>query len=171
MAVRLMHWIMAGLIITNITLAWLMTPFGEEKPYRDLFYFLHKSFGVTLLALIVIRIVVRLRATILPLPTGLPGREVVAAKAVHKILYALLLAMPVLGYVQSSTYEFSDGVHFFGLLVPELIPDNDTLFKITNTLHRVLGYTLLAFVVLHVGGALKHRFFDKPENDVLSRML
>lgn len=169
--VRLLHWIMALLIVGNISMAWLMTPFENENPGRDQLYFLHKSFGVTLLVLIVIRIVLKLRTAPLPLPKGIPKAERKLAKIAHTSLYGLMIAMPVLGYVQSSAYEYSDGVHFFGLLVPEIIPDDEQIFDIANTLHRVLGYSLFAVVILHVVGVLKHQLFDKPENNVLTRML
>ena len=162
---------MAAMIIGNITMAWFMTPFADEKPFRDELYFLHKSFGMTILALIFIRIAIRLRNSPPPLPPGLPQIDVKLATVVHFVLYGLMVAMPVLGYVQSSAYEYSDGVHFFGLLVPEIIADNQQIFDYANLFHRISGYTLLAMVLLHISGVIKHRFFDAPENDCLGRML
>jgi len=72
----------------------------------------------------------------------------------------------------SSSYTQSDGVFFFGLFVPELLPKNDKAFEVFRVVHRVLAYTLLALVALPVLGALKHRFLDRDKaNDVLHKML
>ena len=73
----------------------------------------------------------------------------------------------------SSTYTQSDGVpfFFFGML-PELLPKNDDWFEVFRLVHRTFAYTLIALVVLHVAGALKHRFLDRNgQTDVLRRML
>ena len=77
-----------------------------------------------------------------------------------------------MGYSMSSTYTQSDGVPFFLVRLPELLPKNDNWFKVFQWLHRTLAYTLLVLVVWHVRGALKHRFLDTDrDNDVLRRML
>ena len=77
-----------------------------------------------------------------------------------------------MGYSMSSTFTMSDGVFFFGVNLPELLPKNDDWFVVFQLLHKVFAYTLLALIVLHIAGALKHRFYDKdPRNDVLRRML
>lgn len=87
-------------------------------------------------------------------------------------MYVLIVAVPLMGYSMSSSYTMSDGVFFFGVNLPELLAKNDDLFVVFQWLHKVLAYTLLALIVLHVAGALKHRFFDSdPRNDVLRRML
>lgn len=77
-----------------------------------------------------------------------------------------------MGYSMSSTYTQSDGVPFFLVHLPELLPKNDNWFRVFQWLHRTLAYTLLVLIILHVLGALKHRFVDAdPSNDVLRRML
>jgi len=80
--------------------------------------------------------------------------------------------VPLMGYSMSSTFTMSDGVFFFGTNLPELLPKNDAWFVVFQWLHKVLAYTLLVLVTLHVIGALKHRFLDRDaRNDVLPRML
>jgi len=84
----------------------------------------------------------------------------------------LLVLVPVMGYSMSSTYTMSDGVFFFGTNLPELLPKNDNWFAVFQWLHKVLAYSLLGLIALHVAGAIKHRFFDHTRaGDVLHRML
>jgi cytochrome b561 len=164
---------MVVLILAQIFVGWFMTPYDEARePLASELYFWHKSFGLLILVLVMLRLAKRLSSSIPALPASLPGRERAAAKAVHRLLYVLMFASPITGYVLSSTYVYSDGVTFFGIEIPEVFPDHDLAFAISDGLHVVFGYTLLAAVILHAAGALKHRFFDKRrENDVLSRIL
>lgn len=169
---RTLHWLVAAIIFGLVVLGYYMTPFDTENPqYSDQLYFWHKSFGLLVFLLMGFRLAVRMRSTVPPPPTGLPAHEALASKVVHKLLYILAFAVPLLGYVQSSTFEFSSGVHFFVVDLPELFPDDKQMFELTNLIHRICAYSLLALVGLHVAGALKHRFFDSEENDVLGRML
>ena len=93
--------------------------------------------------------------------------EAKIAKIALIILYGLMVLIPVLGYVQSRAYEFSDGIHLFGFLVQSAILKDDQIFEIANRLRRVLGFILFAIVTMYVTGVIKHRFFDEPENDCL----
>jgi cytochrome b561 len=83
------------------------------------------------------------------------------------------LLVPLMGYLLSSTFTESDGVPFFFISrLPDFVPKNDAAFAVFQTLHKYSAYTLLACIVFHVAGALKHRFHDKGgETDVLPRML
>jgi cytochrome b561 len=111
------------------------------------------------------------RSVVPTLPTGLSSWEARAAKIGHVALYVLMIVVPCMGYAMSSSFTQSDGVFFFGVNLPELLPKNDARFEVFQALHRYLAYTLLGLVVVHVAGALKHRFLEKDRgNDVLSRM-
>lgn len=172
LAIRLLHWIVALSILGLIFLGWFMTPYDVDNiDYSENLYFWHKSFGMLVLFLMIGRVLVRVKSEIPELPQGLPDHEKKLSHVAHILLYVLVFVVTLLGYVQSSSYEYSTGVHFFFTDLPELIPDSKAVFDIANLLHRVIAYTLLALVVLHVAGALKHRFLDKPENDVLNRIL
>ena len=174
LAIRILHWSMALIILGMIWAGWTMVSLDDRVPAKfELFYPWHKSFGMLILLLVVVRLTTRLRAraSIPPLPDGLARWEARAARIGHTALYALMIIVPCMGYAMSSSFTQSDGVFFFGVNLPELLPKNDARFEVFQALHRYLAYTLLAVVVLHVAGALKHRFLDKDrDNDVLSRM-
>lgn len=170
---RTIHWLMAALIIVNLILGSYMEPYQDDKPIWDNYYFIHKSFGVLLLILIVIRLSSRLTMDLPPLPSSLPKFDRTLAKLSHKLLYILMFIVPIMGYFHSSTYEYSSGVPFFGLFdIPELLEKNESLAEFFDWAHRTAAYTLACLIILHVAGAIKHRFFDSDKrNDVLKRIL
>ncbi len=172
LVLRTLHWSMALTILGMIWAGWTMVSLDDHAPAKfAVFYPWHKSFGMLILLLLFIRLTTRLRTSTPPLPEGLAPWEARAAKIGHIALYVLMLLVPLMGYSMSSSFTQSDGVFFFGVNLPELLPKNDARFAVFQTLHRYLAYTLLTLVVLHVAGALKHRFLDKDRaNDVLSRM-
>jgi cytochrome b561 len=166
---RIFHWSMAAIILALI---WVMIWPDENTPSKfDFLYPWHKSFGMLILFAGLARLVTRLRAPKPELPAGLAAWEKAGAKVGHALLYTLMIVVPCMGYAMSSSYTQSDGVFFFGVNLPELLPKNDARFEVFQKLHRYLAYTLLVLVALHVAGALKHRFLDRNrENDVLSKM-
>ncbi len=168
-AMRLLHWLMALLILGMIGAGWYMAELPGSDPLRYKLVMLHKSLGITLLALFFIRLSVRLRSTIPPLPTGLPEREIKLAHAAHGLLYLLMFLVPFSGYVMSSAGKY--GVQWFGIALPDLFGKSKVLSKFAHEMHGILPYILLGIIALHVAGVIKHRVFDKPENDVLKRML
>ena len=173
-SLRVLHWIRAAIILGLIGAGWLMTTMSDESTSKfEILYPWHKSFGVLAFILVVLQIFIRLRTPRLPEPpNSLAPYERVLSKLVHRLTYVLLVLVPVMGYCMSSTFTMSDGVFFFGIFLPELLPKNDSWFEVFQYLHKVLAYTLLGLITLHVVGALKHRFFDSdPRSDVLGRML
>jgi cytochrome b561 len=177
LTMRLLHWIMAILIFGQLAAGlWMVRMPDEFAPKFELFYPWHKSFGLLVLLLVLIRLAVRFRSAVPELPASLRGWEKSSAKAGHVLLYLLILAIPVVGYSMSSTYTMSDGVTFFGIPVPELLPKNDAQFEVFQRLHRLGGYALLAVVFVHVLAVAKHRLEARrpggqKDLDVLSRML
>ena len=173
-SIRVLHWTMAIIILGLIWAGWTMVSMSDDDPakYGD-FYPWHKSFGMLALFLVVARLFIRSRATLPPLPAGLASSwEGTAAKIGHFALYTLMIVVPCMGYSMSSSFTQSDGVYFFGVNLPELLPKNDARFEVFQRLHRWLAYTLLVLIGLHLLGALKHRFLDRNrDNDVLSRMI
>jgi len=139
----------------------------------ELYYPWHKSFGVLTFLVVLTQLAVRFRTPRLPQPLEtLAGYERFLSRLTQRVMYVLLVIVPLMGYSMSSTFTMSDGVFFFGVNLPELLPKNDDWFAVFQWLHKVLAYTLLVLIVLHVAGALKHRFYDRdPRNDVLRRML
>lgn len=171
-SLRVLHWLRAVLVLGLIAAGWTMTSLEDETAEKfGQLYPLHKSFGLLVLLIVLVQLGIRAMST-LPGPAELPKHERVLSHVVHVAIYALLLIVPLMGYAMSSSFTHSDGVTLFGLHVPELLPKNDAAFRVFQVLHKVLAYTLLGLIALHVAGALKHRFFDKnPGSDVLPRML
>lgn len=173
-SLRVLHWVRAALVAGLLWAGWHMTGLNDEVASKyELYYPWHKSFGVLAFLVVLIQIALRLKAARLPQPpVTLAQYERVLSQLAQRAMYVLLVIVPLMGYSMSSTYTMSDGVFFFGVNLPELLTKNDDVFVVFQWLHKVLAYTLLGLIILHVAGALKHRFYDKnPRNDVLRRML
>lgn len=169
--IRIIHWLSALIIISLIALGAYMTPFNMDNvEHSESLYFWHKSFGIFAFLLVCLRLFYRSKTNLPALPEGMPSHEKLAAKLAHKALYVLMVLVPVLGYIQSCVYPYSSGVHFFGMLLPEIFFDSQKIFDVVNIIHKTLAHSLLALVIIHALGAIKHRLFDR-ENDVLKRIL
>ena len=95
--------------------------------------------------------------------------EKLLSHATHMLLYVFMVAVPFSGYLMSNSYGYP--AVFFGLELPFLVEKNYEIGKIFSQTHTISAFLLLGLVVIHVLGALKHRFLDDKENDVLKRML
>jgi cytochrome b561 len=161
------HWLIAALIVTQFTLAYLADdlPLGAHKLAL---LARHKSFGMTVLMLAVLRLLWRLNNPPPPLPAGMTPLERTLARATHIAFYVLLFAMPLTGWLMSSAKNYS--VSWFGVFTwPNLIAKNETAFDALRSTHHILSYALFAIAVLHILAALKHHFWNK--DTVLLRML
>ncbi len=162
-----LHWTIAGLIVVQFVLAKLSErlPLGMQKL---ILLARHKSFGMTILALAVLRLGWRLANPPPPLPAAMTRPARMTASATHAAMYVLLFAMPLTGWMMSSAKNYS--VSWFGLFTwPNLIGPNESAFKLLRETHGVLSKLLFAIVILHILAALKHHFWDR--DDVLRRML
>ncbi|HET9628613.1 MAG TPA: cytochrome b [Novosphingobium sp.] len=178
LAMRLLHWLRAALILGLIASGWYMTSFPEQATppvIYEVFYPNHTQFGVLVWLLAVLHLAIRWRnrAALPQTPDLLKPWEKMLSHFVHRAIIALTLAVPLLGYAMSSSFTQSDGVPFFGFgMLPELLPKNDRAFAVFGALHAYGAFTLLGLVALHVAGTVKHRLHDKGgETDVLPRML
>jgi cytochrome b561 len=173
-SMRALHWLRAAVVIGTLGAGLTMVNLPDELPAKfEMLYPNHKQFGLLALLLVLAQLLLRSRSRVPDLPDSLQPWERAVSRFVHRALYVLLILVPLMGYSMSSTFTQSDGVpfFFFGQL-PELLPKNDRWFEVFQLLHRILAYTLLGMVALHVAGALKHRFVDKDaQADVLRRML
>lgn len=176
LAMRVLHWLRAVLILGLIWSGWTMTGLPEDTSMDtfDLFYSNHKQFGILvwLLALVHLGIRWRNRAALPQTPNALSNWERHLSHAAHRLMIALTLLIPMLGYAMSSSFTQSDGVPFFLISkLPELLPKNDSAFEIFQALHEYSAYALLLLIALHVVGGLKHRLLDKGgATDVMPRM-
>jgi cytochrome b561 len=161
-----LHWLIVALIILQFTLALLAEDLPPLKKLAMLAR--HKSFGITILALAIIRLAWRWLNPTPPLPSTLKSWERAVARWTHALLYALLFAMPLTGWMMSSARGFP--VSWFGFLqLPDLVPRNHSLYLALVTTHGTLALCLATVVALHAAAALKHHFMLK--DDVLRRML
>lgn len=166
---RILHWAMGVTIIGLLTLGIYMADLDKEDPSRMDLYNLHKSFGALILILVFVRIAVRIFTKTPELPKGLSAFVKKAAKLAHYALYFFMFFIPLSGYIMSNSYGYP--VAIFGFELPKLFADNKETGGLAGEAHELLAYALIALLILHVAGALKHRFFDKKENDVLGRMI
>jgi cytochrome b561 len=161
------HWLIAGLIVTQFTLALLADdlPLGAHKLAL---LARHKSFGMTVLMLAVLRLIWRLFNRPPQLPSGMSKTGMILARGTHIAFYVLLFAMPLTGWTMSSAKNYP--VSWFGRFTwPNLISPNERAFELLRSTHHLLGDALFAIAILHIFAALKHHFWNK--DDVLVRML
>jgi cytochrome b561 len=164
----LLHWLIAALIVWGFALGWVMTDIPGITPTKLRYFSWHKWIGVTVLALVLVRILWRATHAAPALPASMHAWERLAAHAGHTVLYVLMVAIPVTGYLYSSAAGIQ--VVYLGIWpLPTLIGPDDALKHILRNVHVTLNYTLLAVVVLHVLGALKHQLLDRQ--NILARML
>jgi cytochrome b561/polyisoprenoid-binding protein YceI len=162
-----LHWLIVALIAIQATLGMTgrLLPLGVEKLAM---LARHKSIGITILGLAALRLLWRWLNPIPALPSNLTSHERLLARGTHTMLYALLFAMPLTGWIMSSARGFP--VSWFGLYqLPDLVPKSGTLYEAMVTTHAVLAVALGLTVALHIAGALKHHFVLK--DDTLRRML
>ena len=161
------HWVIAGLISVQFVLGRLAEPLPLGVHKLSLLA-RHKSVGMTILMLAVLRLLWRLWHPAPPLPAGMTRLERIGARGTHVAFYVLLFAMPLTGWTMSSAKNYS--VSWFGLFTwPNLIGKNEAAFEFLRTTHDTLSGLLFAVAVLHILAALKHHFWNR--DDVLVRML
>jgi cytochrome b561 len=172
-AQRLLHWLVAllvaPLLAVGITLGLLgfdgtKQAFGVEV--TNALYTYHKTFGIVLLGLMVVRLGLRLSLGAPPYAAPLTTFERTAGHTVHGLFYVVLLAMPVIGRLATAAGGYP--VQFFGWKLPGLIAKNKALSETLFWLHGLGGWTLLGLIVLHVGGALRHWLIRR--DGVMARM-
>jgi cytochrome b561 len=164
---QLLHWVIVALIITQFVLANMegKLPLGMAKLAM---LARHKSVGITILGLAIIRLLWRWMNPTPELPNTLKPYERVLAKFTHFTLYALLFAMPLTGWMMSSARNFP--VSWFSLFqLPDLVAPSRPLYDALHETHEILAWTLLGAAILHAAAAIKHHFILK--DDVLRRML
>ena len=160
------HWLIVLLIINQW---WIASRADELKGLAKLETLaLHKSFGMTILMLAVLRLLWRLVNPTPDLTVETRRWERVLARISHVLLYALIFAMPLTGWMMSSAKNYP--VSWFKLFqFPDLVAPAEQTFHQMHDLHHLLFDVLVGVALLHVAGALKHHFIDR--NDVLKRML
>lgn len=164
---RLWHWLTAGLLCIQIPLAYLMMsqPLGPAKLGN---YALHKSLGLSIFALTALRLAWRLVHRPPPLPPGIPTWQQRLGRLNQAILYFLMFAMPLTGWLNSSAANMP--VSFFGLFtLPNLVAPDPERQEGFEASHEMQAYVLFTLVAVHALAALHHHFVKR--DGVLRSML
>ena len=167
-AQRWLHWLVAILVLGNLAGGAVLWAYGFEG-LRDGFgmattnaiYTAHKTGAVLVLALVLVRLGVRSRHGAPPPPASMSPAVWRLARSTHLALYALLVAMPVLGWAATAAGGFP--VQLFAWNLPGLVPENEALSDTLFALHGIAGLALALFIALHVAGALRHRLILQDE--------
>jgi cytochrome b561 len=163
-----LHWLITILTITVVTLGLMIPEAPRGDSSRPLILLVHRSVGLTILAAMVVRGAWRAVRPPPPLPSSVSPIEARLAHATHGALYLVLLAMPILGYLNAAAAGHA--VSLFGIVaIPPLIGENERLAQIAIALHLVGQYALYGLLALHVGAALMHGIVWR--DGVFSRML
>lgn len=149
------HWITAVLILTQVAIGLEFADMAKG-PDRSLLFTWHKTIGVTILLLAIVRLIVRLMNPPPPFPAEFPKWERFAAVWNHRLFYFLIIALPVTGLSAVSDHAVHGMTTLIGGLKFPVIPLGDT-----GDLHVFLVWTTIALLAIHVGAALKQQFFDR----------
>jgi cytochrome b561 len=154
-----LHWLVALLIFAGFPLGLYMVDL-PLSPDKLKLYSYHKWIGITVLLLAAIRLGWRLTHTPPPLPDSVAVWQRRASAVVHGLLYLLMIVIPVSGWLMSSAKGFQ--TVWFGVLpLPDLLEKDRELGELLAGVHKILNFTLLGLVVLHVGAALQHHFIER----------
>src|SRR5689334_23492382 len=163
---KFLHWLIASLILAQYLVGWLMPDIHRGmQPGAPMNF--HISLGVLILALIAARLVWRLTHPVAP-ESSLPRWQQVGTEAAHWLLYVLVFATTLSGWLFASFRGWS--ISFFYLVpLPMLAGASPAAIKVINGWHQVLEWTLLIVAGAHIGSALVHRYVYRDR--ILQRML
>lgn len=162
-----LHWMIALIILVSFPVGLYMVDLALS-PTKLKIYSYHKWAGVTVFLLALVRVAWRATHAAPPLPDSVPRWQQAVANATHLLLYLLILAIPVSGWLMSSALGFQT-VYFGVLPIPDLLEKDKVLGEGLKFVHVFLNYTMAVLVAMHVGAALKHHLIDR--DGVLARML
>lgn len=171
-----LHWIIAALLVSMILYGWWMEGLREralagEMTFGEVqgFYNWHKTAGIAILILSLVRLGWRLGHKIPPLPAHMALWERLAARASHLGFYVLMIGMPLLGWLTASASSFPSYMFNARALQLPHLPVPDGAYEAFSGLHSAGAWAILVLLALHAGAALKHHFIDR--DDVLARMI
>lgn len=164
---RWLHWSMALLVLPMIAAGLLMVQDGISRPLQNSLFLFHKNVGVLLIILIVIRLIYRWRNAPPPEPEHLSLWQVRIASITHGLLYALLLIVPLAGYIRVKAGGFPiESLDALG--IPALVSRSDAIAEVAKTIHFYGGRAMIVLVAMHIGAALFHAVIKR--DGVFSRM-
>src|SRR5438105_5482163 len=159
------HWLIAALLLVEVAQGWLMQEIPKQPPgLRADQFNLHKSFGLLLLAFVLIRLGWRLLHPPPPI-VGVARWQIRAAKTNHAILYIAMFVLPLSGYLGSVFSGYP--IKWFGITLPSWGSANPAIKDLMSTVHWVTSWVLVASTALHIAGALQHELSGQH---VMARM-
>ena len=162
---KLLHWLVVALLLVQYLIGWLMPDIHKGPPGAPMTF--HISFGIVILTLIVVRLAWRLAHPIAPEDSLAPWQRL-ASEAVHWLLYVLVLATTLTGWLFASYRGWS--VSWFYLVpLPMLSGENPAAVKFIDSWHQAMEWTLLALIGIHAAAALVHHFHYRDR--IMQRML
>lgn len=161
-----LHWLIGIALLAQLAFGWIVADIPRNTPPRGYYLNIHKSIGITLGVLIVLRLLWRLWHRPPAMPSSMVRWQQRAAVAIHRLLYALMLLMPTAGYVASNFSKH--GVKFFGYMLRPWGPDLPAVYRVVNGVHVICAYVLALVIALHVLAALHHAWLKR--DGIFSRM-
>ena len=162
-----LHWWVALMVLCALAVGLYMHDL-PLSPHKLKVFSWHKWIGVTIFLFAVVRVLWRATHSPPALPAATPPWQRIAAHSTHHLLYALILVIPLSGWLMSSAYGVQV-VYLSVLPLPDLVAKDKALADQLKELHEGLNIAMVLLLVAHVGAALKHHFVDRDE--VLRRML
>jgi len=162
----IIHWLMAIMIIVMIVLGIYMTGLEKGSDERSWFFALHKSIGLTLALLAIIRLVWKFCSKSPALPDYVAPLQRKMATATHHLLYLMMFIQPVTGYISSSFSGYK--TKFWGIPLPHWGSKQPDLNQLFTTIHEISAFCLIGLLILHIAGVIYH--LHKKENDLFKRM-
>ena len=159
---RMLHWTIAILFISLIPMGIFASMIPEDTEYRNAYYVVHKTIGVTVFLLVIVRLIWNRFSQRPSLDSALTSREEKLAHRAHNTLYFMMLAIPVTGFMMTS-YHGYETYFFFWEMQP--LWEQSEIYQVWGGFHKyLLPYLLYIVLGAHILGALKHQFIDKHAN-------
>lgn len=163
---KLFHWLMSLVIICLLIVGFTMASM-EPSEQKWQIYGLHKATGVTILALVCLRLIWRLINVVVQLPADLPSWQKIAARTTHYLLYVCMFLMPISG-IMMSRFGGHD-INIFNIFTIGALEKNTSIAGLFYKLHQITAFVLIGLICLHILAALFHHFVRK--DNVLTRMI
>lgn len=164
---KFLHWLIALLVLFMVVLGLTMGLF--PKPFKYTLYAIHKSTGITILFLMLVRLAWRFMNPTPKFPNHIPNWQQKAAHASHTLLYAILILMPLSGWIMSTAGGHPTKVWWWLVINAPGIPKDKAISHTAGDIHEFLAWTLVAVLVIHIAAALMHHI--KHKDNILKRMM